>query len=187
MTFEDDELSAAAKSLHREWESPELWPAIAREIAAVDSRSVRTFDRGSRMPSWVGMAAAALVIVSIGASLAFLGDRLFRDRGAQTTGAARLLNEEALDQVERAEAQYIEAIDALAAKVARETNSDAAPSPLVANLRERLLVIDAAIADCRAEIERNRFNTHLRRQLLTIYQEKRRTLEQILEQEQHAS
>jgi hypothetical protein len=60
-------------------------------------------------------------------------------------------------------------------------------SPLAANLRERLLVIDAAIADCRAEIERNRFNAHLRRQLLSIYQEKRQTLEQILELEQHVS
>jgi hypothetical protein len=60
-------------------------------------------------------------------------------------------------------------------------------SLLLANLRERLVVIDAAIADCRAEIERNRFNTHLRRQLLSIYQEKRRTLEQILDEEQHAS
>jgi hypothetical protein len=187
MTFEDDELSDAAKSLHREWDSPALWPAITREIAAIDARRTRIPDPGRRIPSWPQLAAAAVIIVSIGASLAWLGDRLFRERSTQTTGTARLLNEAALDEVERAEAQYIAAIDALAAKVAREVDDDPASSPLLANLRERLLVIDAAIADCRAEIDHNRFNTHLRRQLLSIYQEKRRTLEQILEQEQHAS
>jgi len=54
-------------------------------------------------------------------------------------------------------------------------------SPLLVNLRERLEVIDAAIAEYRAEIARNRFNAHLRQQLLWIYQEKRRTLEQVQE------
>ena len=37
----------------------------------------------------------------------------------------------------------------------------------------------AAIAESRAQIEQNPFNAQLRRQLLYIYQEKRRTLEQI--------
>jgi hypothetical protein len=54
-------------------------------------------------------------------------------------------------------------------------------SPLLLNLRDRLQAIDAAIAEYRAEIARNRFNAHLRRQLLWIYQEKRRTLEQVQE------
>jgi hypothetical protein len=97
----------------------------------------------------------------------------------------RLLSDEALLEVERAEARYIATIEALAKKTAATT--PASSSPLLAHLRERLLVIDAAIMNCHAEIERNRFNTHLRRQLLSIYQEKRRTLEQILEQEHHVS
>jgi hypothetical protein len=54
-------------------------------------------------------------------------------------------------------------------------------SPLLVNLRERLEILDATITEYRAEIARNRFNAHLRRQLLWIYQEKRRTLEQVQE------
>lgn len=184
MTFQDDELAAAAKTLHREWKSPRLWPSIAAEIAA-DERARR---RAAWTTSWASMAAAAVVILSVAASLVLLGYRLFRtDRTAQQTTAAGhpLLSDEALSDIERAEARYIAAIEALATKAARATATP--PSPLLVNLRERLLVIDAAIADCRAEIERNRFNTHLRRQLLSIYQEKRRTLEQILDQESHAS
>jgi len=49
------------------------------------------------------------------------------------------------------------------------------------------MTIDAAIDECRTEIDRNRFNAHLREQLLWIYQEKRRTLEQVQESNGHAS
>lgn len=179
----DDELSTAARTLHREWESPDLWPAIAAKIAAEDEASRRL----SVMQSWRPLAAAAVLILAAGASTYLLRDRLFSgDRIEQAaTGEDRLLTDQALSEVERAEAQYIAAVEALAQKVAPAMR--ASDSALVATLRERLLVIDAAIADCRVEIERNRFNAHLRRHLLAIYQEKRRTLEQILEQEQNAS
>jgi hypothetical protein len=42
------------------------------------------------------------------------------------------------------------------------------------------MLIDAAIVECRANIERNRFNAHLRRELISIYQEKQRTLEDVM-------
>jgi hypothetical protein len=56
-------------------------------------------------------------------------------------------------------------------------------SSLLARYREKLRLLDAAIATCRAELDRNRFNAHLRRELLSMYQEKQRTLEQLMEQE----
>ena len=77
------------------------------------------------------------------------------------------------------------AIDELT-KLARP-KLDKADSPLIVNLRERLMTIDAAIDEYRMEIDRNRFNAHLRQQLLWIYQEKRRTLEQVQESNGHAS
>ena len=90
-----------------------------------------------------------------------------------------LLTEDALAAIERSEQQYIRAIDDLTRLAAPRL--DMPDSPLLVNLRERLEVIDAAIAEYRAEIARNRFNAHLRQQLLWIYQEKRRTLEQVQE------
>ena len=56
---------------------------------------------------------------------------------------------------------------------------------MLVNYRERLTVIDAAIADCRAQIERNRFNTHLRKELLSIYKQKQRTLQELVGEEPH--
>jgi len=184
MTF-DDELSAAARSMHREWESPHLWPAIAAEIRAAEQREAARVTR-YRFLSPISWAAAALVVFATAATLMLLRDIGSRETARDVSSPAeRLLSEEALADLENAEARYIAAIEALATKAAPDVN--APMTPLAANLRERLLVIDAAIADCRAEIERNRFNAHLRRQLLSIYQEKRRTLEQILELEQHVS
>ena len=90
-----------------------------------------------------------------------------------------LLTEDALGAIERSELQYTRAIDDLTRLAAPRL--DMPDSPLLVNLRERLEVIDAAIAEYRAEIARNRFNAHLRQQLLWIYQEKRRTLEQVQE------
>ena len=181
----DDELSDAARSLHREWESPKLWPAIAAEIAAIERAERNAAVRRRR---WQTLAAAAAVVLAVAASVILMRDRGWRavEPAAPTAHAnAWSLSDDALSEIERAEAQYIAAIEALATKATAASNASA--PPLVAHLRERLLVIDTAIADCRAEIERNRFNAHLRRQLLSMYQEKRRTLEEILKQEQHAS
>lgn len=166
-----DALHAAAPALRRTWESPHLWPAIA---AAATARPAR--------PAWHLLAAAAVLLLAVGASLIVMRDRLFpaSSSAPATTATAtdeRLLSEQALAAVEAAEAQYVNAIEALAREA--RPRLDASASPLLVNLRERLLVIDAAIAECRLEIDRNRFNAHLRRQLLTIYQEKRRTLEEI--------
>lgn len=180
----DEELSAAARSLHREWQSPDLWPAIAADMAAID-RAHRNASAKRRL--WRAVAAAAVVVLAVTASIWVVrqGSRANRTVAPAAIAGARLLSDEALLEVERAEAQYIATIEVLAQKTAART--DASASPVLAHLHERLLVIDAAIADCRTEIERNRFNAHLRRQLLSIYQEKRRTLEQILEQEHHVS
>lgn len=185
----DDDLTTAARSLHREWESPRLWPTIAARIMAGEGGGTRARVRGWTAGLRGRLAAAAAVLLAVGLSLFWLGGRLPvppEHPAAGTAGERSLLSDPALAEIERAEAQYASAIQSLAGAAAARGDT-AARSPLLASLRERLVVIDAAIAECRAEIERNRFNTHLRRQLLAIYQEKRRTLEQILELEQNAS
>jgi hypothetical protein len=178
----DEDLSAAARSLHREWDSPLLWPSIAAGMDAMDalhaSRPVpRTFGR------WPALAAAAVIAITL-APTSWLGWRWFMlgprpDAATVEERRQRLLSEDALAAIERSETQYIQAIDELTRLTAPRL--DMPDSPLLVNLRERLEIIDATIAEYRAEIDRNRFNAHLHRQLLWIYQEKRRTLEQIQE------
>jgi hypothetical protein len=183
-----DDISAAARSLHREWDSPGLWPRIAAAIRAEEAATPRRGAAFWRWPiQWQAIAAAILVLAMI-APLAWYGWHgrtpapLPADRA---TSNARLLNEQALSEIERAEAEYVRAVDALSR--AATARIEEQPTPLLLTLRERLIVIDAAIAECRAAIERNRFNAHLRRELLSIYQEKQRTLQQILEQEKNVS
>jgi hypothetical protein len=175
-----NDVSAAARTLHREWESPALWPATA---ARLRSQGDAAASRGwwPVAASWRLAAAAALTLM-LGTSAAWLAWRSFAraDRGGRVVTSGPLLSDEALSDIERAETEYIRAIEKLAKTAAPRVAAPA--SPLAANLRERLIVIDAAIAECRGELDRNRFNAHLRKQLLEMYREKRRTLEQILEQ-----
>ena len=183
----DAELSRASRSLHQEWETPGLWPAIEAGMRAHDAAVVRTGPWVRTMGRWQAMAAAAVIAVTL-APTSWLGWRWFMLTPKPDEAALqqqwqqrreRLLTEDALKAIEESEAKYIQAIDELTKLAAPRL--DMPDSPLLVNLQERLTVIDAAIVEYRAEIERNRFNAHLRRQLLWIYQEKRRTLEQIQE------
>ncbi len=80
--------------------------------------------------------------------------------------------------MERSETRYAASIDRLA-RVAGPLIAKP-DTPLLASYREKLQLLDAAIADCRNEIERNRFNAQLRQELLSIYREKQRTLEELM-------
>jgi hypothetical protein len=183
----DEALSAAARVLHREWHSPRLWPSIAAGMLAHDLAIEAGLEPRPHTLAWNGrwqaVAAAAVIAITL-APTSWLGWRWFMlapnpDPAAAEQRRQRLLTVEALAAIERSEAQYVEAIDDLTRLTAPRL--DMPDSPLLVNLRERLEVIDSAIAEYRAEIARNRFNAHLRQQLLWIYQEKRRTLEQVQE------
>lgn len=160
-------LLAAARELRHEWDSPQLWPRIEAGMG----RSASPLRRRA------GLAVAALVVLSMGAT----GWLLWR-AGAPSTVVnvdreERLLSEQAFKEVERSEEQYTRAIEDLSRLVAPKLEMP--ESALVIALRDRLQTIDAAITESRTQIEQNPFNAQLRRQLLYIYQEKRRTLQQI--------
>ena len=186
---QDLELSVAARSLHREWASPGLWPAIEAGMQSAEAglqtrlNETTTHWKIRPMGRWQAIAAAAVIAIALGPS-SWLGWRWFMlapkpDAAARQQQLERLLTEDALAAIEASEAKYIEAIDELTRLTAPRL--DMPDSPLLVNLQERLTIIDAAIAEYRAEIASNRFNAHLRRQLLWVYQEKARTLEQIQE------
>jgi hypothetical protein len=170
---EDDNLRAAARSLHKEWDSPNLWPAI--------DEALRTPVVPSRRWGRPQLAAAAALVLTIGGAGWMLWRALPAAGPAVDTADAqdRLLSDEAYAEVERSEAQYTRALDELSRVVAPKLEMP--DSELLLSLRERLKTIDAAIEESRMQIDRNPFNAQLRRQLLYIYQEKRQTLEQIQE------
>jgi hypothetical protein len=59
------------------------------------------------------------------------------------------------------------------------------PSPLAGAYREKLLLLDSAIADLKANIETNRYNVYLQNQLASLYREKQKTLQEWLENAKH--
>ena len=175
-------LSLAAAELREYTESPALWPRIHQALAeqAADMRERR--ERWSWRSllanlslSWQTAAAAAFVVVlmvSAGWVLRPINDPAIRQ--------GSLLKSKALTEVEHAESAYVQAIDKLAADAKPQLENPA--TPLMANYREKLLVLDSAIDDLRAQTGQNPSNAHLRYQLLAMYQEKQRTLEGILEE-----
>jgi len=76
----------------------------------------------------------------------------------------------------------VKAIDKLAAEA--KPQLDNSVTPLLVNYHEKLLVLDSAIADLRAQARMNPSNAQLRHQLLAMYQEKQHTLEEVLETKQ---
>lgn len=178
-----NELSAAAREMHRDWESPELWPRIARELKAADESSPSWIQRlvsALRTPalSWQPIAAGVLLIALTAATVWLLLPR----RQGPIPARQALLKDSAVEQVERAESEYVRAIDKLAVEAQPQIANPT--TPLMASYREKLLVLDSAIADLHTQASLNPANAHLRRQLLAMYREKQDTLEQILEERQ---
>src|ERR1700674_5238589 len=175
-------LSVAAQEMRDYTESPVFWPRIERALAEeAQCNTQRTVRRGwlSFLPSiplsWQTAVAGALVLVlTISAGWIYFH---WSDRIVESDKS--LLKSAALENVERAEAVYVQAIDKLAEETRQKLeNTD---TPLLANYHEKLVVLDSAIADLRAQAGLNPSNAQLRHQLLAMYQEKQHTLEEVLE------
>jgi hypothetical protein len=173
-------LSVAAAELRDYSDSPTLWPRIHQ---ALSERAVAIHERRERWNwrslfsgfslSWrTALAAALAVVLVVSAGL------LMKPKPPMLQGS--LLRSKALTEVESAESTYVQAIDKLATDAKPQLDNPA--TPLMANYREKLLVLDSAINDLRAQTGQNPSNAHLRYELLAMYQEKQRTLEEILEE-----
>jgi hypothetical protein len=174
------EISAAALTMHKEWESPALWPRIehALQTEAAQSRGWRSWIAGLVPQMRWQMAFATLVLVAVSSMGAWL---LLHRNTTAPSNDAHLLTDQAVHDVEQAQKTYEQSIDKLA-KLA-EPKLNAASSPLLVNYREKLNLLDSAISECRTNLERNRANAYLRTELLSFYQEKQQTLEQVLREE----
>ncbi len=96
--------------------------------------------------------------------------------GKRPQQATDFLTEDALREVQQAETVYAQSIDHLS-KVAGASLQQS-PAPLAAAYREKLTVLDSAIADIKANIAANRYNVYLQNQLASLYREKQNTLQE---------
>jgi hypothetical protein len=178
------DIAEAAPGLRKHWDSPALWPRIRQSLEAESEKAARSgWWRGDAFRAlglqWQAAAAAViLVLSSLGGWL-----MLRPSQPASVNDERRLLTERTLDDIERNEAAYLKSIDRLSHLAAPKVQHP--ESAILASYREKLLLIDSAIGELRNQVERNRFNAHLRHELLLIYQEKQHTLEEILKDETH--
>jgi hypothetical protein len=162
-----NDLSATARSMRTTWENEMLWPRIERSLRAERKGSPRLWQ----------LAAAILLTIGLGSTMFYAVRVQTRDAAFDET----ILRIGALEEVERAEKAHLAAIDSLE-NVADSRLEDPQSSLMIA-YKEKLMLLDDAIEECQANIDRNRQNAHLRRQLLAMYTEKQQTLQDVLREE----
>jgi hypothetical protein len=163
-----NDVATTAKSLHATWQNDMLWPRIQR----------------SMKPSlgWMRIAAAIFVTIGIGASVWYAANvRVTQNKAFDQA----ILRATALDDVERAEKAHVDAIDKLE-KLAG-SKLDEPQTPILVSYKEKLMLLDDAIAECQTNIDQNRQNAQIRKQLLAMYSEKQRTLQDVLREGNHVS
>jgi hypothetical protein len=174
-----NEISATARQLHEEWDSPALWPEIRKTLDA-EPKPKTVFVRWSDWKIW---AVAAAVLIGVGLLLlprleqAITGPEA---KVAHTNSAADrdFLTEQALADVQRTEAAYRRSIDKLS-QLAQPMLAERG-SAVAANYKEKLLLLDSAISDTRTNLDHNRFNVRLQTELADLYREKQQTLQELL-------
>ena len=156
-----NDISTAARGMQTTWTNDMLWPRI--------DRALRDERRHGRNRIWQ-IAAAVMLFAALGAVL-------WKVNRPDT----HIITVQAIDEVEQAEQQHVAAINRLE-KLAGGRLDDP-QTPLLVSYKEKLMLLDDAIAECQSGIEQNRRNAHLRKQLLAIYSEKQRTLQDVLRED----
>lgn len=168
-----NELGTTARSLHTTWESDTLWPRL--------ERSLRKETRPSGARRLWQIAAAILVIASLGGTMVYA----LRVQSHAADFDQDILRMSAVDDADRAQRDYERAIGTLSRLA--EARLEEPETPLLVSYKEKLMLLDDALAECQTNIDHNRQNAHLRKQLLSIYSEKQQTLREVLREENHVS
>ena len=167
-----NDISVTAKSMHVTWQNDMLWPRIQRSV----------YDRRPRLSSLLRIAAAIVITVGLSASVFYA----MHVRSAHEKAYdAAILRATAIDDVERAEKQHVDAINKLEKLAAPKL--DEPQTPILVSYKEKLMLLDDAIAECQTNIDQNRHNAQVRKQLLAMYSEKQKTLQDVLKEGDHVS
>ncbi len=166
-----NEIEETAHSMRETWQSDQLWPRIERALQNEQRQ------RPPRSKWLLQIAAGLLLTVGLGGTV-FYALRVQNHDAAFDRDILRLT---AMDEVARAEQSHVQAIEQLE-RVA-EQKLDDAQTPLMVSYKEKLMLLDEAIAECQANIDQNRQNAHLRKQLLAMYTDKQQTLTDVLRED----
>ncbi len=172
----------AARELHQNWETPDLWPSIRRAMEAEAPPQVPWW-RHWATDDWKLWGVAAVILIAVGLPLQTWQRQPQRaaanaKQSAVTTADRDFLTEQALQEVEQSEAAYRLSIEKLS-RLAKP-RLEQAKAPAIVNAKEKLRLLDAAIADTRSNIALNRFNVSLQRTLAGLYSEKQETLQALV-------
>jgi len=167
-----NDMSTTAHSMRATWQSDMLLPRIQKAVRE---------ERKSSRRKYLQIAAAIFVTLGIGRGVW----RIVELRTESNAFEHRIVQGAALDEVEKAEKAHLAAIEQL--EKTAEPKLEEPQTPLMVSYKEKLVLIDDAIADCEANIARNRQNAHLRRQLLSMYTQKQKTLQDVIRESSNVS
>jgi hypothetical protein len=127
---------------------------------------------------WKTWAIAAALAIAIAVPLGLWRHSVVTTPAVSSSSTPDFLTEQALREVETTEAAYRQSIEKLSKLAAPKLA--AASSPAVVNEKERLSLLDSAIAETRANVASNRFNIRLQTALADLYRQKQATLHELL-------
>jgi hypothetical protein len=172
-----NDISATAKSMQTSWQNDLLWPRIERAL----QKEISEEKRRTPLRGFSRIAAVALLTIGLGSTMWFTMREQVRDAKFNE----KIIRNSAIDEVEEAERVHVQAIAKLQ-KVA-DAKLENTDSPIMVSYKEKLMLLDEAIAECQVNIDRNRQNAHLREQLLAMYSEKQQTLKDVLREDTNVS
>jgi len=172
-----NDISATAKSMQTAWQNDLLWPRIERAL----TKEIREEKRRLPLRGFSRIAAVALLTLGLGSTMWFT----MREQVREAKFNEKIIQNSAIDEVDEAERVHVQAIAKLQ-KLA-DAKLENTETPLMVSYKEKLMLLDDAIAECQVNIDRNRQNAHLREQLLAMYSEKQQTLKDVLREDTNVS
>jgi hypothetical protein len=171
LVAQDEQILTLAQSLQKPLASPLLWAKIENALRAEQQKNRRHRRINWPEQKWTLWRIAAVFLIGMG-----LGSYLiFKPKPSEP----RLLAGAALQQVEKREREYTEAIAALErTALPQMAKLDA---ELMLLYRDRLETIDAQISRCKEALAENPSNAHIRRYLLAALQDKKETLRELVQ------
>jgi hypothetical protein len=166
-----DSISSTASGMKESWTNDTFLP---RALKAIER------DRRPAAPNRFWQIAAILLFtITLGGTVVWV----LSTRAREAEFDRAILRISAIQEVERTERAHLAAIAQLE-RVAQPKLQDTS-SPLMVSYNEKLMLLDDAIAECEKAIEHNQQNAHLRRQLLSMLDDKRATLHDVLREDTH--